>query len=107
MLKRQVIEGEYGTTVIHDDGKREPTQAERDAARRADQIDVAELLKAFHCSPAELDTLLNHPDFPARLGLRPSGRFWGRQAPYFSRRAINERFIAKYRAIAALLPESV
>lgn len=94
------IPGEYGTTVLTNDGRRDPTQAERDAERRADRILYPDMRKRFTCDDAAFESLITRADFPSVIGYITTPR----RVAIFSRAAVN-KWIAVQRALHACLPK--
>jgi hypothetical protein len=93
-----IIPGEYGTTAIVGGPTRpEPTRAEREAARQADQIGYSQVCKRYNFSRDDFD-FAKGLGFPSPLGfdLRRGNE------PHYSREQI-EAWAERLRAFAAKL----
>ena len=84
--KDVIVDSEYGWgQIILPPDAPEPTQAEREAERKADQIDQAELRKTFHWDDADFELALAQ-DMP-KSHASATDRF-GRRTYFYSRSAI-------------------
>jgi|SRR4051812_37749177 hypothetical protein len=102
------IENANGTlSVISDDGRPELTEAQREAARRADRITFSDLLKQFDCDRDRLAEILELPDLAAAyVASQYVGRILVRRENIYSKSALNTA-LERRRAVLAACPQVV
>jgi hypothetical protein len=106
IVSRKVVNGEYGTCVVEQGNRPEPSREEREAAVRADRILFGPLAKQMTCELDEFIEITNRQGFPRPLGYQYVGRIAARREAVYSIAAINE-WLRAQRALVAAFPAAV
>jgi len=105
-MSAHVFESQYslGGQILPLPERRDPTEAEIVAARKADRIPLSVLCREWKWSVEDVDQAIGARGFPKPIGRVIEGHTLGE--PFYSRSAIKEWY-ANFLAFAATLPKTV